>query len=133
MPRIPAHWQQLELAGFRSRFSCCYPEEERLSPAPEHWQSVSVALPDHRNQEDLSAERLMQALNFGQSLLRKSPPVYLHCFAGLERSPLMAVGLIAQERGIDVFAALDWVRRCHPAAMPLYEQLVVLDRVLQGD
>ena len=107
MPRQACQWEQLDEAGFRARFSCCYPDEEQFSPVPDHWQSLSLALPDHGS------------------------PVYLHCFAGRERSPLIGVGLTALERQIDVFAALDWVRRCHPAAMPIYEQLDLLDQLLR--
>jgi hypothetical protein len=132
MPRLTSHWEQLELAGFSTRFSCCYPEEERICPLPQHWRSVSFALPDHRNQETLSPERLAQALGLAQELLNEHKPVYLHCFAGMERSPLIAVGLTAQERNIDLFAALEWVRRCHPSAIPLYEQLDILDQVLRN-
>lgn len=131
MPRQPSQWVQLEQAGFRSRFSCCYPEEEQFSPIPDHWQSLSQALPDHRNQEELTSERLSEALNLARGLLHSSAPVYLHCFAGRERSPLIGVGLTALERQIDVFAALDWVRRCHPAATPIYEQLDLLDQLLR--
>lgn len=131
MPRHPSHWQQLEQAGFRSRFSCCYPNEEQLSPIPEHWRSESVGLPDHREQEDLQPERLQEALDRAEGLLRSEAPVYLHCFAGRERSSLMAVGLTARQRGMDVFEALDWVRRCHPAASPIYGHLDVLDQVLR--
>lgn len=131
MPRQPSHWEQLESAGFRARFSCCYPDEEKLSPVPSHWRTESVALPDHREQEELQPERLRLALDRAESLLVQQGPVYLHCFAGRERSALVAVGLTARQRGMDVFAALDWVRRCHPAASPIYGQLDVLDQILR--
>lgn len=131
MPRQLSHWEQLEKAGFRARFSCCYPEEELLSPVPPQWKSESVALPDHREQEELLPERLKLALDRAEALLLEQAPVYLHCFAGRERSALVAVGLTARQRGMDVFAALDWVRRCHPAASPIYGQLDVLDQILR--
>ena len=133
MPRHPGHWQQLELAGFRSRFSCCYAQEEKLSPVPAQWRSTSVALPDHREQETLTPERLKEALKGAWLLIEAGDPLYLHCFAGRERSSLMAVGLTAKARDMDVFAALDWVRRCHPAALPIYEHLDILDQILKGD
>ena len=120
MPRQASHWQQLEQVGFQSRFSCCYPEEEQFSPIPDHWQSLSLALPDHRNQEDLRPEKLSEALDLARGLLNSRPPVYLHCLAGRERSPLIGVGITALERQIDVFAALDWVRRGPTAPAPRY-------------
>ncbi len=130
MPRSDRHWQQLEEAGFRSRFSCCYPEEESDLIVPPGWRSDRVSLPDHRQQEPLREERLALALARAEVLLIDAAPIYLHCMAGYERSPLLAVGLTARLRGIDPLAALAWVRRCHPMAMPIYDHLVMLDTLL---
>ena len=130
MPRTDRHWQQLAEAGFRSRFSCCYPQEEVFSPVPASWLSESISLPDHRNQEELQASVLKDALLVAEGLLTTNAPLFLHCFAGRERSSLMAVGLAARSRDMDVFTALDWVRRCHPMATPIYEHLSILEQVL---
>jgi hypothetical protein len=133
MPGGEAHWQQLEQAGLRARFSCCYPHEEGPSPVPSHWLSAGVPLPDHRRQEPLDEARLTEALDRAQLLLNQGEPLYLHCLAGIERSPLIAVGLTARERNLSLFDALDWVRRCHPVAMPLVNHLELLDRLLAED
>lgn len=133
MPITPAHWSQLEEAGLRRRFSLCYPEEEVITSVPPHWRSDRLSLPDHRRQEPLRPERVLEGLTLGEALLQESDggPVYLHCLAGRERSPLMAVGLVARRRGLDLFAALDWVRRCHPAANPIVEHLETLEGLLR--
>ena len=132
LPFTRDHWQQLSQAGFRSRFSCCYPEEE-FAPAPDNWNSVCVSLPDHRQQEPLTELRLRHALNTAEEMLQGDKlPVYLHCLAGKERSSLIAVGLIAKRRNMDIFTALEWVRRCHPAAQPIYEQLDLMDKILSS-
>ena len=131
MPVSSGHWQQLEEAGLRCRFSCCYQHEETLAPLPPGWRSAGVPLPDHRLQEGLKAERLLQALNIAEALLDEGAPVYLHCLAGIERSPMLAVGLTARRRRIDIYSALDWVRRCHPPAQPIYTHLELLEQVLK--
>ena len=131
MPANTLHWQQLEEAGLRGRFSCCYPQEEGLAPIPQGWQSARVSIPDHRQQEGLKPERLLMALSTAEALLDEGAPVYLHCLAGIERSPLIAVGLTARRRKIDIYAALEWVRRCHPAALPIYDHLELLEQVLK--
>lgn len=138
MPRTDRHWQQLEEAGIHSRFSCCYPEEESSLIVPPGWRSDRISLPDHRQQEPLHQERLALALARAEALVNQAAPIYLHCMAGYERSPLLAVGLTARLRGIDPLAALAWVRRCHPMAMPIYDHLVMLESLLtarpaQGD
>ena len=133
LPLTPGHWSQLEEAGLQRRFSLCYPEEELITAVPEHWHSNRCSLPDHRRQEPLQPERVLEGLSLAESLLleRDAGPVYLHCLAGRERSPLMAVGLVARRRGLDLFAALDWVRRCHPAANPIVEHLEALEVLLR--
>jgi hypothetical protein len=133
MPRSEPHWRQLEALGLNRRFSLCYPEEERITSVPEHWRSERFSLPDHRRQEPLLPERLEQGLSLGAALLEEAGagPIYLHCLAGRERSPLMAVGLVARRRGLDLFEALDWVRRCHPAASPMMDHLEVLEQLLR--
>lgn len=131
MPRCEQHWQQLEQAGFSSRFSCCYAEEEIFAAAPSSWRCEGFSLPDHRMQEPLRSERLVEAIQAAESLVLLNSPTYLHCLAGRERSSLMAVALTARIRRLDIFESLDWVRRCHPAAAPIYDHLEVLDQVLR--
>lgn len=130
MPAGEAHWQQLEQAGLRARFSCCYPNEEGPAPVPPHWLSEGVPLPDHRRQETLDRARLALALESAQRLLDQGLPLYLHCMAGIERSPLIAVGLTARARNLSLFDALDWVRRCHPVALPIVAHLELLEQLL---
>jgi hypothetical protein len=131
MPRRSFQWNQLEDVGFKTRFSCCYPYENVFAPIPSDWASANVALPDHRQQESLDEARLTLALNTAEELIKTSSPVYLHCFAGQERSSLMAVGLTAKIKNIDVFSALEWVRRCHPISAPNYEYLEMLEKILK--
>jgi hypothetical protein len=132
MPRRTFQWNQLEDVGFKTRFSCCYPQENVFAPIPDDWSSANVPLPDHRQQESLGIDRLRLALNTAEELVVTSSPVYLHCFAGQERSSLMAVGLTARIKNIDVFSALEWVRRCHPISAPSYEYLEMLETILKN-
>ncbi|MEB3199702.1 MAG: hypothetical protein VKK62_04125 [Synechococcaceae cyanobacterium] len=131
MPRCEEHWQQLEQAGFSRRFSCCYAEEEIYPAAPPSWRCAGISLPDHREQEPLEPQRLIEAIHSAEELLEENSPTYLHCLAGRERSALMAVALTSRRRQIDIFESLDWVRRCHPTATPIYDHLEVLDQVLR--
>lgn len=131
MPTSPAHWQQLEEAGLRSRFSCCYPAEESAVEAPPRWISAGVPLPDHRQQEPLDPARLVEAITTAEQVLQRSGPLYLHCRAGIERSPLVAVAITARDKRLKLLDALDWVRRCHPAALPIPEHLEILAGLLR--
>ncbi len=134
MPSSEGHWQQLDDLGFRSRFSCCYNDEQLGQPTPpEHWGSFGVSLPDHRRQEPLRQERLALAIHEAMAAMESQGPLFLHCLAGRERSPLVAIGVTARFRNLDVYGALDWVRKCHPAAAPLFDQLEQLERLLMTE
>jgi hypothetical protein len=132
MPRYSEDWLLLEKNGISKRFSCCYNDEHIFSPIPTNWKSREVSLPDHRSQEDLTSERLIFALNEAISLLNEDNlPMYLHCFAGQERSSLLATGIVSLIGNKDLFEGLAYVRQCYPRARPLYEHLDILEKVLK--
>ncbi len=129
-PRNPGHWQALEAAGFQRVFSCCHPSEAAWAPPP-HWSAQQLPLPDHRSAEPLSEALLRQAI--AQLTAFYAPqhgPLYLHCWAGQERSPLLAVALLCCSENLPLLDALALVRRCHPPAQPITAQLALLEEVL---
>lgn len=133
IPRATEHWNQLESDGFTSRFSCCYPKEHTYPLIPKTWNSLEVSLPDHRSQEPLTVERLSSALEQAIHLMNQSEgALYLHCFAGQERSVLIAVGIVSVVKNIDLFDSLTFVRQCHKKSKPLYSHLELLDQVLKN-
>lgn len=131
MPRTPAHWRTLQQYGVQSIFSCCDPQEGPWQPPP-HWRQLRHPLPDHREPEAMTRELLENALTAALDLYRAAPPLYLHCWAGMERSPLVAVGLLCKAESLDVFDALAQVRSQHPIAKPLISHLVILESILVG-
>jgi protein-tyrosine phosphatase len=79
----------------------------------------------------MKPEQLARALFKAETLIESQPATYLHCFAGRERSPLVAVGLVARRQGVDVLTALDRVRLCHPSASPIFSDLDQLEQLLK--
>jgi len=125
-PLDPAHWAALESQGLRAVFSCCDPSEAHWSP-PEHWQRHRCPLPDHRQPHSLQAPQLLKAIQVATAMVEAGQPLYLHCWAGIERSPLLAIALQCSAWHLDLFEALAWVKRHHPAARPLNDQLLLLE------
>jgi hypothetical protein len=118
------HW--LESLGVRSVVSLCEVEE---APPPdgmaERFRCIRLPLPDHRHDCPPSIDQLEEVL---VALTRLCPqgPVYLHCVAGVERSPLAAMAWLIHSRGMGWQDALDYVQQIHPGTSPLPEQLAVL-------
>lgn len=132
MPRQLEDWKLLESNGIQKRFSCCYAEEHIFTPIPVLWKSKQVSLPDHRLQEELTSQRLVYAIEEAISLIQQDDgPIYLHCFAGQERSSLLATGIVSLIERKDLFESLAWVRQCYKQAKPLYEHLDLLETALK--
>ena len=129
MPCTADHWQSLASQGVRSVFSCCGPEEGPWQP-PLSWHQVQLPLPDHRHPENPDPLLLDQAINTALQFYSNTPALYLHCWAGMERSPLVAVGLLCRAESLSIFDALAQVRRLHRAAKPMTRHLVVLESLL---
>ena len=129
-PSQPHHWSALETCGIQRVFSCCHSSEGAWEPPP-HWQSRQLPLPDHRSTEALNETQLRQAIHQLTELYSQPQgSLYLHCWAGQERSPLLAVALLCRSESMHVLEALALVRRCHPQAQPIMAQLALLEEVL---
>ena len=51
---------------------------------------------------------------------------YIHCFAAIERSPLLCILLIMEEYSLDMEESLDYVRRVHKLTNPRNNQLLLI-------
>lgn len=117
---------QLEREGVRSVLSlCAITEAPPPSGLDQRFNVVRLVLPDHRCGRLLSLEEIKASMACLGDLIRLGP-VYLHCMAAVERSPLVAVAWLMLTRNLSLQAALEYAQQCHPGTSPLPEQLTVL-------
>lgn len=80
--------------------------------------------------EDWSAQDVIDHMNEAVEILRHlledGHVVYLHCSAGVNRSPSIALGYLVRVRGHSVEEALGLVQQARPGARPYPEVLDVL-------
>ena len=128
-PRAERHLERLADQGVRAVLSLCSPQE---APPPEgleqRFACSRLVLPDHR------AERLPEAEELGEALalleqLRSEGPVFVHCVAAMERSPLVCLAWLVSRHGQSPQAALDYLMQVHPGTNPLPGQLKLLDQL----
>jgi atypical dual specificity phosphatase len=109
----PISLQQLQAAGFKSVLTLCAAAERELPPeVPQqfHWQRL--VLPDHSYEEKMQPEQLAEAVAFVDGAMRQNQaPVYVHCLAGMERSPSVCVAYLCLHQGMEVWEALNWVKQ----------------------
>lgn len=130
-PRSAEHLDGLADAGIRAVLSLC--EEEEAPPLTGQLQRFHCrrfVLPDHQAGRAPEPDELEQALALLYEL-EAWGPVYVHCLAGVERSPLICLGWLMRKRRLPLMAALDYLMEVHPPTGPLPEQLSAL-RALAG-
>lgn len=94
-----------------------------LSPDVSFRLAMAYGLREHRvGIEDYSPSDLAatawEAVVLVSDLRRRGRKVYLHCRAGVNRSPTVAAACVAWERGLEAGEACDLVIQAHPAALP---------------
>ena len=66
-------------------------------------------LPDHNSKRVATSFEINQAIN-SLSELMLNGPVFMHCHAGIERSPLISVAYLHKFHGLTLLQAVDYVR-----------------------
>ena len=71
---------------------------------------------------------ITKAINNLNDLLNKGS-VYVHCFAGIERSPLVCMGWLIKFYKFDVMRAYEYLKEIHPITNPMNSQLMLLNNL----
>jgi hypothetical protein len=125
-PSQPSHLDDLAEQGVAAVLSLCAAHE---APAPVglcgRFRLARVVLPDHHSPECLEPEALHQAVA-SLAILRAQGPVFMHCVAAVERSPLVAIAWLMRTRGMALENALSYLQATHPGTSPLPRQLEAL-------
>ena len=126
VPRASRHLDRLQEQGIKAVLSLCgtneAPTAEGLTQRFEHRR---VELPDHRAGRLPERAELQSALATLREL-RLRGPVFVHCVAAVERSPLVCMAWLVSNHGQSPQAALDYLMQVHPGTNPLPGQLQLL-------
>ncbi|WP_254987606.1 dual specificity protein phosphatase family protein [Cyanobium sp. ATX 6E8] len=125
-PRAERHLERLTEAGVTAVLSLCS-EQEAPPPAglESRFECRRLVLPDHRVERLPELAQLEQALE-ALAELRAKGPVYVHCVAAMERSPLVCLAWLVRRHGLTPQRALDYLMQVHPGTNPLPGQLALL-------
>lgn len=128
-PQADRHLDRLMDQGVRAVLSLCSPDEV---PQPvglvQRFACARLVLPDHRAERLPEPEELAQALALLEQLLAEGP-VFVHCVAAMERSPLVCLAWLVSRHGQSPQAALDYLMQVHPGTNPLPGQLKLLNQL----
>ena len=129
-PRSVEHLDQLAAAGIKAVLSLCS-EQEVATPVElaVRFRCERQVLPDHRSDRPLQLAELKLALTSLEDLQGEGP-VFVHCVAAMERSPLVCMAWLMQHQGLSRQRALEYLMQVHRPTNPLPQQLALLERLV---
>ena len=83
-------------------------------------------LPDHRDNRNINITEIKKTLNILRNFLN-SGATYVHCYAAVERSPLICMAWIIKNKGLTINQALFYMMEVHPRSSPLAKHLSELN------
>lgn len=127
------HIDILQELQIRSILSLCSegegtPPESLLSVC--HWERFP--LPDSHWTDHLTLEMLTGAIEKLHRLQSATPPVYIHCLAGVERSPTVCIAYLCYFNKLKVWEGLRYLKQVHRSTNPTVEQLKVIQALVES-
>ena len=128
-PRAERHLDRLRDAGIKCVLSLCAPGEA-TPPAGlgDGLHTSRYVLPDHRAGRLPTLAELETALAH-LAELQHHGPVFVHCVAAMERSPLVCLAWLVRQHRMTPERALDYLMQQHPGTNPLPGQLALLQEL----
>jgi len=128
-PQKQKDLKKLADEGIKSIFSLCGENEVKIDlKFDELFDHKRYVLPDHKTGKILSCIELNESLVILSNLL-KSGPVFVHCYAAVERSPLVCMAWLMKEHRLTLQQSLDYLMQTNPGTNPLPGQLRVLKEI----
>lgn len=127
--RLPHSGDAVELAkaNIKVVFSLCS-EQEGVLPedVTRNFKCLRLVLPDRYYTIDLKVEDLAEAVGIVRENIENNLPVYVHCLAGIERSPTVCIAYLCLYQKMELWEAVNWVKQVHPSSLPNNQGLRVI-------
>ena len=132
-PRAERHLDRMREAGIKCVFSLCAVDEATPPPGlDEGFRTSRYVLPDHRAGRLPTLDELETALSH-LAELQQHGPVFVHCVAAMERSPLVCLAWLVLQHRMTPERALDYLMQQHPGTNPLPGQLALLHQLRSAE
>ena len=126
-PRRNRHLEILKSQGIISLLALCS-EDEAVYPSetPLNFNIRRNVLPDHRSGRLPTLDEVQLALSTLEELSFLGP-VFVHCVAAMERSPLICMAWLVEKLNLSPQEALDYLMEVNPGTNPLPGQISLLN------
>jgi atypical dual specificity phosphatase len=115
----PGDGGELLQSNIKVVLSVCAESEGTLpKDITEKFKCLRLVLPDRFYTTELTAELLAQAVEIVREQIENDLPIFIHCLAGVERSPTVAIAYLCRYQKLELWEAMNWVKSVHPSSMP---------------
>ena len=122
---------ELKKEGIKSVLSLCSAKEVKIPDEINNFfVCESFVLPDHTYKREPQTDEIIKILQILEELTNKGP-VYVHCFAGVERSPLVCMAWLVKKYSMSVNEALIYLMKVHKKTNPLPKQITCLKKLFK--
>ena len=108
---------------------CSFEESQWNENLYENFCCQRIVLPDSRKDELPNKKDLLNAFYKLRDAI-DDDITFIHCFASIERSPLVCIMYIIYKYNLKIEDALDYVRRTHKYTNPTNSQLSLVKEVM---
>ena len=128
-PLKKSHFEYLANKKIKSILNLC---DEKEAPFDEIYKSVfnfkRYTLPDHKVNKEIEIYEIIEIIKIIESL-KSSGAIYIHCFAGVERSPLICMAWVISKHKLSPQRSLDYLMEVHKGSNPLPSQYKLLSHI----
>ena len=123
----------LAAARITTILSLCAEKEAILPPSVcRHFQCVRYVLPDSHSSQKLTQADVLAVLKIIHDNIMRHQSIYVHCLAGMERSPTICLAYLCLYQGYNLEESLTWLKTVNPRTMPNEQQLNVVRSLVQA-
>ena len=128
-PLKESHFEYLANKKIKSILNLC---NEKEAPIDENFKLLfnfkRFTLPDHKVNKEIEIDEIKKIIKIIESL-KSSGALYIHCFAGVERSPLICMAWLISKHKLSPQRALDYLMEVHKGSNPLPSQYKLLSQI----
>ena len=106
---------------------CSSDEKEWYKDISQDFATKRIVLPDSNSKEILSLDQFKKAF-FALEDFINDDTTFVHCFASMERSPMLCIFYIMKTYTMNIENALDYVLRVHKYTKPTNAQLKLINK-----
>lgn len=128
-PLKTTHFEYLKKNKIKSILNLCKEEEAPIfNEVKDYFEFKRYILPDHKVNKEILIAEVHEIILIIDSLI-KTGPIYVHCYAGIERSPIICMSWLVAKHKLSPQRALDYLMEVHPGTNPLPSQFKLLNKI----